>query len=286
MAIKVFISAALAEFKNAQHLASFLEDRDVEVVSTWHDSVNASSQEPEDRESRKKILFTNLKELQQADKVVIITIGSPRCALVEAGFALAWGKPIAYYGHVTNISDSHPNAQYVPASGSYYDLLEWLNNTKLPDSGARTQYSSGAVREPSGNKGRFDLVPPYPHLRLAKHYGNGAAKYDDRNWEKGLPLGRFIESLERHIQAFKDGERSEDHLSAALWNIYGYMHTERAISRGEVPANLWDVPWASSVPEWSKPDAESAKPAVNGTNGAPKLNGHALSATGGVVDAE
>jgi len=110
----------------------------------------------------------------------------------------------------------------------------------------------GAEREMATGKGRFDLIPAYPHLRLAQHYENGAKKYAERNWEKGLKLGRFMDSLERHLNQFKDGDRSEDHLAAILWNAYGYIWTEREISEGRLPTDLWDVPWPASTDEVEK----------------------------------
>lgn len=107
--------------------------------------------------------------------------------------------------------------------------------------------STGAVREMPTGKGRFDLIPPYPIKRLAQHYENGALKYADRNWEKGLPLGRYLDSALRHINDFKMGDRNEDHLAAALWNLCGYIHTEREIEEGRLPRELYTVPWEPSI---------------------------------------
>ena len=108
-------------------------------------------------------------------------------------------------------------------------------------------FGTGAARSVCAGKGRYDLIPAYPMQRLAKHYENGAAKYADRNWEHGLPLSRFADSAERHLNAFKDNDRSEDHLSAILWNIAGYMWTEREIDAGRLPETLRDVGWSPSV---------------------------------------
>lgn len=119
---------------------------------------------------------------------------------------------------------------------------------EVKDHGGERQVTvTGGEREASIGKGRFDLVPSYPHLRLAKHYENGAKKYAERNWEKGLDLKRFIDSAERHMNQFKDGDRSEDHLAAILWNIYGYIWTEREIEEGRLPKSLSTVPWPSST---------------------------------------
>ena len=66
---------------------------------------------------------------------------------------------------------------------------------KLDDSGQRISYGDGmAIREPSTGKGRYDLVSPFAMRRLAQHYENGAQKYADRNWEKGMPFSRYVDS--------------------------------------------------------------------------------------------
>jgi hypothetical protein len=111
------------------------------------------------------------------------------------------------------------------------------------------KFKTGAVREATTGRGRFDLVPAYPIKRLAQHYENGAAKYADRNWEKGMKLSRFLDSLERHVNSFKDGERTEDHLAAILWNACGYIWTEREIQEGRLPRDLYNVPWSGSLVE-------------------------------------
>jgi Domain of unknown function (DUF5664) len=109
------------------------------------------------------------------------------------------------------------------------------------------KYTTGAVREATVGRGRFDLVPAYPIKRLAQHYENGARKYADRNWEKGIKLSRFLDSAERHLNSFKEGERTEDHLAAILWNICGYVWTEQEIREGRLPRSLYNVPWDESV---------------------------------------
>lgn len=96
----------------------------------------------------------------------------------------------------------------------------------LKDSGARTEFESGAVRDMSEGKGRFDLLPMCALLRLAKHYEAGALKYSDRNWEKGIPAHSFADSALRHITKYLDGMDDEDHLIAAIWNLCGLAWTE------------------------------------------------------------
>ena len=73
----------------------------------------------------------------------------------------------------------------------------------IDDGGERMSYGEGkAVREPSTGKGRYDLITPFGIARLAKWYELGAAKYADRNWEKGMPFSRYIDSAKRHIDKY------------------------------------------------------------------------------------
>lgn len=43
------------------------------------------------------------------------------------------------------------------------------------------------------------MVSPFAMRRLAQHYENGAQKYADRNWEKGMPFSRYVDSAKRHL---------------------------------------------------------------------------------------
>lgn len=79
----------------------------------------------------------------------------------------------------------------------------------------------------SGVKGvklaRYDLIPPEATWLEALVYGEGAAKYAERNWEMGYEWGKSIAALERHIQLFKAGENIDPefglpHLAHARWH--------------------------------------------------------------------
>lgn len=107
---------------------------------------------------------------------------------------------------------------------------------KILDSGERTQFDTGAVRDMHEGKGRFDLLPMCVIKRLAKHYENGCLKYGERNWEKGIPAHSFADSAFRHLINYLDGEKNEDHLIAAIWNLCGLAWTE------EKRPDLMDIP--------------------------------------------
>lgn len=144
------------------------------------------------------------------------------------------------------------------------------------DSGDRTEFPSGAVRDMRAGKGRCDLVPMYvmgvmfnntffdyigdfqkdgdvvnlykainlfsrhwtPEntpdywvqdvheisyaemcLDVAKHFEDGAIKYSDNNWRKGIPVHCYIDSAVRHYLKFLAGWHDEPHDRAVIWNL-------------------------------------------------------------------
>lgn len=96
---------------------------------------------------------------------------------------------------------------------------------KMDDAGGRMTYgANAAMREPAEGKGRFDLITPFGLARLARWYELGAKKYKDRNWEKGMPFSRYIDSAFRHLVKFMMGMDDEDHLIAAVWNLLCIAH--------------------------------------------------------------
>ena len=87
------------------------------------------------------------------------------------------------------------------------------------DSGDRTEFKTGATRDMHIGKGRLDLLPCTAILEFAKHCENGALKYGERTVDKGIPQHSFIDSGLRHLFKYLRGDRDENHLVAALWNI-------------------------------------------------------------------
>lgn len=113
---------------------------------------------------------------------------------------------------------------------------EYEGGVTIKDSGDRTQFPTGAVRDMHEGKGRFDLLPMCVLMRLAKHYENGSRKYPERSWELGIPCHSFADSALRHICKYMDGQKDEDHLIAAIWNLCGLAWTE------EKKPELMDIP--------------------------------------------
>ena len=104
-------------------------------------------------------------------------------------------------------------------------LMKESDLSNIDDSGARMSYGDEkAIREPSTGKGRLDLITPFGLTRLAKWYELGSKKYSDRNWEKGMPFSRYVDSAFRHLIKFMMGMEDEDHLAAAVWNLLCIIH--------------------------------------------------------------
>lgn len=144
------------------------------------------------------------------------------------------------------------------------------------DSGDRTEFESGAVRDMREGKGRCDLMPldvagrllyldttlqcismfqengDVTHLyeavrsfcwrhmwgsmehfngidkrvmmcemflEVAKHFEEGAKKYGDNNWRKGIPAHVYIDSAVRHYFKMVARKEDEPHDRAVAWNL-------------------------------------------------------------------
>jgi hypothetical protein len=71
---------------------------------------------------------------------------------------------------------------------------------------------------------RFSLIPPGFVWALAEHYGKGAKKYADRNWEKGYKWSLSVDATQRHFNQWLQGEDNDEetgssHLVAAAWHL-------------------------------------------------------------------
>lgn len=175
-----------------------------------------------------------------------------------------------------------------------YEVLDNM----IKDSGNRTQFATGAVRDIQKGKGRFDLMPldavafvmdhsymsngfveddlakamnmiksVHPDslgrtnailyyladaiwqfitdveydvskfndnadaamanmmLETAVHFEEGAEKYGENNWQKGIPVERYFDSALRHYYKYLRGDTDERHDRAFVWNILCLMWT-------------------------------------------------------------
>jgi len=121
---------------------------------------------------------------------------------------------------------------------------DWLKayDNGIKSSGDKEKFATGSVRDNPAGKIRPDLIPHFVKAILGRHYADGARHYGDRNWEKGQPITRYVESFERHWTAWCCGITDENHLSAAIWNLVGIMFTLAMVKAGLLPAELDDRP--------------------------------------------
>lgn len=167
--------------------------------------------------------------------------------------------------------DKYPNSVGI-TDNSYKENK--VSMSVLPDSGNRTEFESGAVRDCAVGKGRCDLLPldiiskllkwedeleifngiqdfkdcgnpdilycvlnKFLHdyvcdepegvipdvytaiLEVAKHFEDGATKYGENNWQKGIPVYRYIDSATRHYIKYLRGDIDERHDRAFMWNM-------------------------------------------------------------------
>lgn len=140
----------------------------------------------------------------------------------------------------------------------------------IKDSGERTEFESGAVRDYKSGVGRCDLLPldiiPLIYhdthglfcalaalreenddgalldtiisfsraafgstetalMEVSIHFEEGAQKYAERNWEKGIPVHSFVSSGIRHYLKYMRGDDDERHDRAFLWNMMCLLWT-------------------------------------------------------------
>ena len=60
---------------------------------------------------------------------------------------------------------------------------------------------------------RYDLLPVEALQEVVKVFSEGAKKYGDRNWEKGIVYHRLYAASQRHLAQFLMGRPLDDELS-------------------------------------------------------------------------
>lgn len=64
----------------------------------------------------------------------------------------------------------------------------------------------------------FESLPEL-FLGVSKHFEDGAKKYGEYNWQKGIPTQSYIDSAIRHLLKYIAGWDDEPHDRAFAWNI-------------------------------------------------------------------
>lgn len=90
---------------------------------------------------------------------------------------------------------------------------------------------TGAVRSEIYHKGpngfplRYDLVlaNDVGFRRMAETFGEGFQKYGANNWKNGFDESVLLNHCLEHLRLHISGDKTEDHISHALWNLYTLM---------------------------------------------------------------
>lgn len=108
-------------------------------------------------------------------------------------------------------------------------LAEWLGKKILYEEEPKLFEVMSVDPDTGAMKGtklaRFDLIPAGPLWEMATHYGVGAKKYADRNWEKGYAWSKSFAAAMRHAWQFwfgedYDPETKTKHVICAAWHFF------------------------------------------------------------------
>lgn len=118
--------------------------------------------------------------------------------------------------------------EIIPAPCQNHDKETEIIEAKARLSNMKSRlFETGAKRDSNEGKAFIHNLLGYTRQRFGYHMALGAKNYGDGNWLKGLPTECYLESVDRHLASFMDGDRSEDHLSAIIFGIQGCMINEK-----------------------------------------------------------
>lgn len=98
----------------------------------------------------------------------------------------------------------------------------WLIEALTPESAQPDSVVPVAAwegRKDDADKAPYDLLAPEAMEGIAQVLAFGAAKYEPRNWEKGMRWGRPFAALMRHMWAWWRGEKADPETGFShLWH--------------------------------------------------------------------
>lgn len=202
--------------------------------------------------------MTSLEKRQALDRFCTIHICRGNCPLFTDEFRCGRGDTfMAEYGEDGYMSDYLINAAYgiaFPESNTV-PIIKDSGERREFDTGAVRDIQEGKGRcdlmpldvvaasmcDPIiGNLAEFQLTGACPHLHIAldtfcgrsdfevkptlflevsKHFEEGAKKYGEHNWQKGIPVRCYIDSAVRHYLKWLRDDKDEPHDRAFCWNI-------------------------------------------------------------------
>lgn len=153
------------------------------------------------------------------------------------------------YGNVLEVYQ-HSSAKLEPIGSGYYFKLEdvedtfnqstdeWIEEEGTTFKSMLDNLETGALKSNQSGRGRYDLISPYMLEGLALHLEKSLEKYEEGNYKKGIPIKRYISSIMRHLNQFRSGDRTEDHLSAIVANVMMLEDTLDMIEQSTLSKDL------------------------------------------------
>lgn len=122
-------------------------------------------------------------------------------------------------GAVRDVSDGKGRCDLLPLDtvnqiilkeSPVLSFIEMFKNEK------QAEYLYSAIKQFALDE-KTDL--PTLFLELSKHFEEGATKYGENNWKKGIPLHCYLDSAVRHYLKHYRGDTDEPHDRAFVWNL-------------------------------------------------------------------
>lgn len=154
-----------------------------------------------------------------ADAVYRI-VGPSKGAKQECDLAHSLGIPV--FSSLSALNDWRATRWRSDAVSTRLEPASAVADVRCGD----VEFASGAVRSGDTAGACFHLVSPVGLRRVAEACHEGAKKYSPYNWEKGMPLVDLLEHALQHIYHYLDGDRTDDHLGHAAWNLLAACHSE------------------------------------------------------------
>ena len=141
-----------------------------------------------------------------------IAEGKGRCDLLPLDI-------VAELLNMYRIDKENPNELH-DIEGDVHEILTSINIFIRTGKDREIYNAIGYFIEISGFK-----TIPNAMMEVSKHYEDGARKYAERNWEKGISCHCYVDSGVRHLLKWLDGWDDEPHDRAFIWNMLGLLWT-------------------------------------------------------------
>lgn len=165
----------------------------------WDREISGTEETADVKSETPKILDSGTRRKFESGAVRDIQEGKGRCDLLPLDVVADYYSTILtmiHYDEHERVTDILNSIYRFQETGDYHRLLEALYAT-----------------------GMFEHTWSTMILEVSKHFEEGAKKYGEDNWQKGIPTHCYIDSAVRHYLKFLRGDNDEPHDRAFVWNI-------------------------------------------------------------------